>query len=75
MQRKGWSNINIKSKGLPLLNSRTPRIKSIVRTRQLAKKAGVHSARQHKVNLGTDRSLVITESSDDDFWLKSLADF
>ena len=41
----------------------------------IAKKAGVHSARQHIVNLGTDRSLVTTESSRDDFWLKSLADF
>jgi len=59
---------SIKSKELPLVNSRTPRIKSIVRTRQLAKKAGVHSSRQHKVNLGTERSLVTTESSGDEFF-------
>ena len=55
--------IRIKSKELPLLNNRKPRIKLIVRTRQLAKKPSAHSQKveahcRTKVNLGTDGSTV-----------------
>ena len=38
-----YNKLEYKSKELPLLNNRTPRMKLIVRTRQLAKKPSVHS--------------------------------